>query len=262
MKKFFDSRHGVALLSICLPFIIPIVVSAGISVCQQGDFEDVLSTSFFIDLLFGGGFVVSGVLLLTTKIPMEHSNKFGMGIYYGTLGLSFLVFVAFFTIGGDNTLNILHPYWVLLISLAVTSLIAYKVWLKRFKPKEDLKKQWEQKERKRIATNYARTVQCPSCQKLKGRQINSDCYWNNFPEYGDTLYTSSDQSEEYERCDTVGDIVIHVYASAKEEKEHHLKVLRLDDVRLSLKWGASQRTFTEEDFLRVYEIVSQKLHTQ
>lgn len=121
MKRFFDSRWGLALLYIVIGILAAALLSALCCLIPGVDFWNTAQSMYFI---FFAPTLAIALLLALTPIDESLTYGFGVGLYYGTAAIA----AATFKLGWYI------PDWDrLLLSFAITALICYIVWLEKFK---------------------------------------------------------------------------------------------------------------------------------
>lgn len=97
------------------------LVFALISINTQPFIDGFIRIFISCFILFGGGFVVGGVLILASNIPEDSAITYGNGFYYGTLAIAFVLTFYFHV----EPIDI-----VLLVSAVISGLLSCIVWLK------------------------------------------------------------------------------------------------------------------------------------
>lgn len=121
MKRFLDSRWGLATWLTLIAFLVPVLLSALLCLVPGLDFW---STAQYIFFLFCGSGVVAALLLILTNINEDLSFGFGAGLYYGTIAIAYCSIKLGWHI----------PDWDrLILSFVMAALICYIVWLEKFK---------------------------------------------------------------------------------------------------------------------------------
>ena len=121
MKRFFDSRWGLAVWFTLIALLSPVLLSVFFCWLPGLDFWYTAQYMFF---LFCGSGVVSALLLILTNINEDLSYGFGAGLYYGTIAIAYSI----------SKLGWYIPNWDrLILSFTIAALVCYIVWLEKFK---------------------------------------------------------------------------------------------------------------------------------
>ena len=121
MKRFLDSRLGLALCYIVIGLLASALLSA---LCCLIPGTSFWNTAQSIYLIFFAPTVAIALLLIFTSIDESLAYGFGIGLYYGTAAIA----------AATLKLGWYIPDWDrLLLSFVVSALICYIVWLKKFK---------------------------------------------------------------------------------------------------------------------------------
>lgn len=121
MKRFLDSRWGLALLYIVIGILAAALLSALCCLIPGVGFWNTAQSMY---LIFFAPTAAIALLLILTPIDESLTYGFGIGLYYGTAAIA----------AATLKLGWYIPDWDrLLLSFAVTALICYIVWLKKFK---------------------------------------------------------------------------------------------------------------------------------
>ena len=121
MKRFFDSRWGLAVWFTLTALLSPVLLSVFLCLFPGLDFWYTVQYIFF---LFCGSGLVSALLLVLTNINEDLSYGFGAGLYYGTIAVAYSI----------DAFGWYIPNWDrLILSFIITALICYIVWLKMHK---------------------------------------------------------------------------------------------------------------------------------
>lgn len=121
MKKFLDSRYAQALWFTLMSLLTPLFLALFFFWIPGIGFWMAAQYMFY---LFSAFALVSAALLLLTPIHEDLAYGFGMGIYYGTLGLAYLTTkLPWYMPNFDR---------IALCGLA-SCLIAYIVWLSKYR---------------------------------------------------------------------------------------------------------------------------------
>lgn len=134
LARIMKSRWMFAIYFILMPAAVCLFLALFPALIilfkSEGSFFDGLCRFFpSCYWLFGGFGLVGAVLAICTNIDENLLYGFGTGIYYGTLGLGAFMRNFLKWEMADEPL--------LTISIVIACLIAYIVWLEKFKPKED-----------------------------------------------------------------------------------------------------------------------------
>ena len=121
MKRFFNSRWGLATWFTLTAILFPVLFSAFLCTIPGLDYW---YTVQYIFILFCGFLVLAALLLVLTNINEDLSFGFGAGLYYGTMAITY-----FSTELGWHIPTLDR----LILSFIIAALVCYIVWLEKFK---------------------------------------------------------------------------------------------------------------------------------
>ena len=124
-KEYRKIRWKLALFTIGVSMLCSVVLGAIFALLFNESFIDFFTVMFWF---VGAGGTAGGLLMIINILPENLCIGFGCALYYGTILLS--AFLSKFIYGAE-----VNRY---VISFVIVSLICYIVWLKEFKPKDDM----------------------------------------------------------------------------------------------------------------------------
>lgn len=116
MKRFFDSRYGLAFWFALMGLLFPLFLALMFCWLPGANFW---FTAKYMFILFAAPSLVSALLLVLTRIDVDLSYGFGNGLYYGTAGLAYLTTKL--------------PWYMpdldrILLCFVIAALVCYIVW--------------------------------------------------------------------------------------------------------------------------------------
>ena len=121
MKRFLNFRFGLALFYVALGFLLSALLAGLCCLIPGVGFWNTAQSMYFI---FFAPTAAIALLLILTSMNENLTYGFGIALYYGTVAIA------------ATTLKLgwYIPNWDrLLLGFAITALICYITWLKKFK---------------------------------------------------------------------------------------------------------------------------------